>query len=155
MRFLRRGVLGALILCHSIAWGYPMSQHAKGSFDVALSPDGTADSGEGSDLGRMTIAKTFHGDLEGTSRGSMLTASSKGTPGSAAYVAVERFEGTLAGRKGSFALVHRGVMSGAGRELQITVVPDSGSGQLAGISGTMTLDLSGGAHRYDLTYALP
>jgi len=155
MRFLRRSVLVALILSHSIAYGYPMSQQAHGSFDVTMTPSGKPDERDGSALGAMTLAKVFHGDLDGTSAGSMLTASSTATPGSAAYVAVERFEGTLGGRKGAFALVHRGVMSAAGRDLSITIVPDSGSGDLKGISGTLTIDIRDGKHFYDLSYALP
>lgn len=133
-----------------------MSSHAQGPFEVSLTPAGTPDEGEGSTLGSLTIAKVFHGDLEGTSKGTMLTASSTGTPGSAAYVAVERVSGTLAGRQGSFSLVHRGVMSAAGRDLVITIVPDSGAGELKGISGSMTIAIAeGGAHSYDLSYTLP
>ena len=133
-----------------------MSSHAQGPFEVSLTPAGAPDEGEGSALGSLTIAKVFHGDLEGTSKGTMLTASSTATPGSAAYVAVERVSGTLAGRQGSFALVHRGVMSGDKRDLVITIVPDSGGGELKGIAGSMTIAIAeGGAHSYDLDYTLP
>ncbi|NID15242.1 DUF3224 domain-containing protein [Luteibacter yeojuensis] len=133
-----------------------MSSHAKGPFQVTLTPAGAPDEGDGSSLGALTIAKVFHGDLEGTSRGTMLTASSTGTPGSAAYVAVERVDGVLGGKHGSFSLVHRGVMSGAGRDLVITIVPDSGAGELTGISGSMTIAIAeGGAHSYELSYTLP
>jgi len=133
-----------------------MSSHAQGPFEVSLTPAGAPDEGEGSALGSLAIAKVFRGDLEGTSKGTMLTASSTGTPGSAAYVAVERVSGTLAGRQGSFALVHRGVMSGDTRDLVIAIVPDSGGGELKGISGSMTIAIAeGGAHSYDLSYTLP
>lgn len=133
-----------------------MSNHAQGPFEVSLTPAGAPDEGEGTALGSLTIAKVFHGDLEGTSKGTMLTASSTGTPGSAAYVAVERVNGTLAGKQGSFSLVHRGVMSAVGRDLVITIVPDSGAGELKGISGSMAIAIAeGGAHSYDLSYTLP
>jgi len=155
MRIPRRGVLVALILCQSIAYGYPMSQHARGTFDVAIKPSGTSDTGEGSALGAMSLDKTFHGAVDGTSKGTMLTAGSTGTPGSAAYVAVERFQGAVDGRKGSFALVHRGVMSARGQDLLITIVPDSGSGALTGIAGSLSIEIKDGKHFYDLEYTLP
>ncbi|SEM20429.1 Protein of unknown function [Luteibacter sp. UNCMF331Sha3.1] len=155
MRIPRRSVLVALILCQSIAYGYPMSQHARGTFDVAIAPVGTPDVGEGSALGTMTLSKTFHGVVDGTSKGTMLTAGSTGTPGSAAYVAVERFQGTVDGRKGGFALVHRGVMSARGQDLVITIVPDSGSGELKGIAGSLGIEVKDGKHFYDLEYTLP
>ncbi|SFW32842.1 DUF3224 domain-containing protein [Luteibacter sp. UNCMF366Tsu5.1] len=130
--------------------------HAHGTFDVSITPAGAPDEGEGSVLGSMALAKVFHGEWEGTSKGTMLTASSSGTTGSAAYVAVERFTGTLGGRIGSFALVHRGVMSSAGRELTIGIVPDSGTGQLQGIAGRLSIDIAkDGTHHYDLDYSLP
>ena len=133
-----------------------MSQQAQGTFDVTINPDGPPDTGDGSALGRMSLAKVFHGDLEGASHGTMLTAGSTGTPGSAAYVAVERFTGMLKGKKGSFALVHRGVMSGASRDLAITVVPDSGSGELTGITGSLAIDIDAqGGHAYVLRFELP
>jgi hypothetical protein len=103
----------------------------------------------------MARAKVFHGAWQGTSKGSMLTASSAGTPGSAAYVAVERFTGSLDGRQGSFALVHRGVMSASGRELTVSIVHDSGSGELQGIAGRLSIDIQDGTHHYDLEYTLP
>ena len=133
-----------------------MTQYARGRFEVKIAPEGEPDAGEGSTLGRMSLDKTFHGDLTGQSSGTMLTAGSSAVKGSAAYVAVERFTGTLDGREGGFALVHRGVMSAAGQDLEITVVPDSGSGELTGLSGKLgiTIDASGG-HTYELAYTLP
>lgn len=129
--------------------------HAHGTFEVTITPSGAPDEGEGSVLGSMALAKVFHGTWRGTSKGSMLTASSTGTPGSAAYVAVERFTGSLDGRQGSFALVHRGVMSASGRELTIGIVPDSGTGELQGIAGRLSIDIRDGTHHYALDYTLP
>jgi hypothetical protein len=128
-----------------------MTTHARGSFDVALIPQ-AEDSGEGASLGRYSIDKQFHGDLEGTSKGEMLSA---GTPsGSAVYVAIERVKGSLHGRSGTFALVHHGTMTRATQELAISVVPDSGTGELAGLSGTMSISIADGAHSYDFEYQL-
>ncbi|WP_036111855.1 MULTISPECIES: DUF3224 domain-containing protein [Luteibacter] len=133
-----------------------MTQHADGSFEVKIAPDGAVDADDGSALGRMSLEKTFYGGMEGTSKGTMLTAGSTSVQGSAAYAAVERFTGSVNGRAGSFALVHRGVMSAAGQELLITIVPDTGSRELTGITGTfsITIDNAGG-HTYDLAYTLP
>ena len=130
-----------------------MTLHAKGPFDVKMAPQ-DQDVGEGSTLGRMSLDKVFHGDLEATGKGQMLTASAD-TPGSAAYVAVERVTGTLHGKTGSFALVHRGVMRGAERKLSVEIVPDSGGGALKGIAGSLAIEIVDGKHLYDLQYTLP
>jgi hypothetical protein len=133
-----------------------MTHHATGQFDVKVTPDGQPETGDGSEFGRMTLEKNYHGGLEGPAKGTMLTASSTGTPGSAAYAAVERFTGTVDGKKGSFALVHRGTMSAAGQEMAISIVPDSGSGELKGIAGNLTVKIAkDGTHTYDLAYTLP
>jgi hypothetical protein len=126
---------------------------ARGTFEVKLTPQATDDA-EGSSLGRMSIDKQFHGDLEGTSRGEMLSA---GTPvkGSAGYVAIERVSGTLAGRRGSFVLQHNGIMTRGAPRLTIAVVPDSGTGQLAGLARTMAIEIADGRHYYDFEYTLP
>jgi len=128
-----------------------MSNHASGTFEVKITPqdDKTAEG-----LGRMTIAKQIHGDLEATSAGQMLTAMTK-VEGSAVYVAVERVEGTLHGRHGSFMLHHLGMMNRGTQQLTITVVTDSGTDQLVGITGTMTIKIEGGKHSYDFEYTLP
>jgi hypothetical protein len=102
-------------------------------------------------LGRMSIDKQFHGDLDGTSKGQMLTSGTM-TTGSAVYVAVERLTGTLAGKSGSFALHHTGMMSRGRPTLTISVVPDSGTGELAGIAGIMTVDIADGQHTYTFEY---
>jgi hypothetical protein len=128
-----------------------MSKRATGTFEVKVTPqdDKTADG-----LGRMAIAKEIHGDFEGTSTGQMLTSMTK-TQGSAAYVAIERMTGTLHGRKGSFDLHHLGIMNRGTQQLTINVVPDSGTDQLTGISGTMTIKIADGKHSYELNYSLP
>ena len=129
-----------------------MEKHASGTFEVKLAPL-AEDKGDGSTLGRISIDKQFHGDLEATSKGEMLTAVTE-VKGSAGYVAIERVSGTLHGRKGSFALLHRGVMTGGLQELWLTVVPDSGSGELVGLAGRMEIKIDGGKHFYEFEYAL-
>ncbi len=126
---------------------------ARGTFEVKLTPQPADAYADGAALGRMTIDKRFAGDLEGTSRGQMLTGMS-GVKGSAGYVAIERVEGTLAGRQGSFVLQHLGTMDRGAQSLTVRVVPDTGTDGLTGIVGTMTIDVSNG-HAYEFTYALP
>ena len=126
--------------------------HARGPFEVKLTPQTDA-SGEPT-VGRMSIDKQFHGDLEGTSKGQMLTAMTD-VKGSAGYVAIERVSGTLHGRSGSFALQHTATMTRGTPSLSITVVPDSGTGQLMGITGTMNIIIDQGKHSYDFEYTLP
>jgi hypothetical protein len=133
--------------------GVPVTTHAKGTFDVKVTPQGDPDQAEGSTLGRMALDKQFHGDLEGTGKGQMLTAGSES--GSAVYVAIERVTCTLQGKKGSFVLVHRGAMTKESQELIITVMPDSGSGELKGIAGKLAIEITGGKHFYDFEYTLP
>ena len=130
------------------------SRHASGSFDVNTAPAGTPDTQAGATIGRYTLDKQYHGDLAGSGKGEMLTAVSA-TPGSAAYVAIERVSGTLHGREGSFAVHHTGTRSAGKQQLAIAIVPDSGSGQLAGISGTMDIQIVDGKHRYSIEYRLP
>jgi len=133
----------------------PMPTHATGDFTVKLSPDGAVDKAEGASLGRMTFDKQFHGDLEATSKGTMLTAMTD-VKGSAGYVAIERVTGTLRGRSGSFVLQHNGTMSAEGQMLSIVVVPDSGTGQLVGLAGKLTVIVAAdGKHSYDFEYTLP
>jgi len=126
---------------------------ATGPFDVKMTPEAADTEGEGSALGRMAIAKTYHGDLEATARGTMLTAGTS-VEGSAAYVAFERVTGTLHGRRGTFALQHMGTMTRGEPSLTITVVPDSGTGELAGLSGKLAIVIVGGKHSYELEYTL-
>ena len=131
--------------------------HAKGTFVVKINPvDGSALAQEAG-IGRMTIDKTFSGDLEGTSKGEMLTGATEST-GAMAYVAMERVTGKLNGRSGSFLLMHNASMlksDPAGGGMQITVVPQSGTEELAGMSGKLTIVIDAGKHSYDLEYELP
>jgi hypothetical protein len=133
-----------------------MSQRAQGPFDVKLDAQPTAltDDGEGAARGRMSIDKRYHGDLEAISKGEMLTAMTS-TPGSAGYVAIEKVSGTLHGRKGTFALQHNATMTRGEPSLNVIVVPDSGTGELAGLSGAMKIDIAaGGKHSYVFDYRL-
>lgn len=127
---------------------------AEGAFDVKVLPLGEGDVAEGIALGRMTIDKTFHGDLSATTKGQMLTAVGEGN-GSAAYVAAERVTGTLHGKAGSFVLLHRGIATREGQELDVVVARDSGTGALAGLAGTLRIDIVEKKHFYKLDYSLP
>lgn len=129
-----------------------LTTHATGTFEVRLTPQ-PADA-EGGAPGRMTIDKQFHGDLEATSKGEMLMAGTA-VKGSAGYVALERVSGTLKGRKGAFVLQHSGTMNRGAAHLVISVVPDSGTDKLMGLSGAMTITITDGKHFYDFEYALP
>lgn len=127
---------------------------AKGEFDVSLQPlDAYAAGVEGIRLGRMSIDKTFHGDLEATSKGEMLSARTK-VQTSAGYVALEQVEGTLDGKQGSFVLQHFGVTQGENNRLLLEVVPDSGTGELQALSGSMTIEVREGKHFYAFEYDL-
>ena len=131
-----------------------MAEHATGAFDVKVEPQGDPDKADGSTLARYSLDKQYHGDLEGTSKGTMLTAGTE-VKGSAGYVALERVTGTLRGRSGSFVLQHSATMTRGEPQLSITVVPDSGSGQLVGIAGKMTIIIAAGKHSYEFEYTLP
>jgi uncharacterized protein DUF3224 len=125
---------------------------AAGTFDVKLTPQEVADRDAG--VARMSIDKQFHGDLEGTSKGEMLAAGTA-VKDSAGYVAIERVTGTLHGKKGSFTLQHHGVANRGVNSLSVTVVPDSGSDELAGLAGTMhIIILPDGKHTYEFDYTL-
>jgi hypothetical protein len=130
----------------------PAMLHASGTFEVKLVPQ-TDDKNGDPALGRMTIDKQLHGDLEGTSKGQMLTGMTE-VKGSAGYVAIEKVSGTLKGRTGTF-LQHTATMNRGVPQLSITVVPDSGTGQLAGITGDFKVIISEGKHSYEFDYTLP
>jgi hypothetical protein len=167
----RTAMIAIAATCLSICSGFPanvraqapaqspiqkealMTHHAKGEFEVKVVPVADDRAGDQS-LGRLTIDKQIHGDLEATSVGQMLTASTA-VKGSAAYVAIEKVTGTLKGRSGSFILQHSGTMAGGNFQLTITVVPDSGSGQLAGLTGKMNIIIADGKHSYAFEYTLP
>ncbi len=125
-----------------------MTKQASGPFEVKLEPQASDPT-----VGRMSIDKQFHGDLEATSKGQMLAINTD-VKGSAGYVAMERVTGTLEGRTGSFALQHSGTMTRGVPELLITVVPDSGTDQLAGLSGKMRINIVEGKHSYEFEYSL-
>ncbi len=125
--------------------------HATGSFEVKLEPQNDVQAVP--ELSRMTIDKSFHGDLEGTSKGQMLSAST-GVKGSAGYVAIEKVTGTLGGKSGNFVLQHSGTMTRGAAQLSLTVVPDSGTGELTGLSGSMRIQVAEGKHTYELEYTL-
>ena len=127
--------------------------HATGPFDVKLTPQ--TDANSDSSIGRMTIDKQFHGDLEAHSVGQMLSAMGS-VKGSAGYVAIEKVSGTLHGKKGTFVLQHNAIMDRGKPSLNIIVIPDSGTGELEGLTGTMTIDIAaGGKHTYKFSYSLP
>ena len=130
-----------------------MTTRARGTFDVKLSPLATYDQAEGSLLGRMSIDKQFRGDLEASSKGEMLTAGTN-VKGSAGYVAIEQVSGVLQGRSGTFILQHSATMTRGVPQLSITVVPDSGTGELAGLAGRMTIEIADGKHSYDFEYTI-
>jgi hypothetical protein len=130
-----------------------MTTHATGPFDVTLAPMPTYNSDEGANLGRMSIDKRYHGDLEATGKGEMLTAMTA-VNGSAGYVAIERVSGTLGGRRGSFVLQHSGTLTRGAQHLTLTVVPDSGTEELTGLAGTMAIIIADGKHSYDFEYTL-
>jgi Protein of unknown function (DUF3224) len=127
---------------------------ARGTFAVSIIPQPPEDKSEGLTLGRMLIEKTFQGDLEAGSNGQMLTGMPE-VKGSGAYVAIERVTGTLNGRTGSFILHHLGIMERGAPRLNVTVVPDSGTRELTGIAGTMTILIAEGKHSYEFAYTLP
>lgn len=131
-----------------------VTTHARGTFEVTMAPQPTVDTASAATLGRMSIDKRFSGDLVGSSRGEMLTGMTT-VSGSAGYVAIERVSGTLHGRRGSFILLHTGLMNRGTPSLAITVIPDSGTDELVGLSGTMTITITQGRHDYDFEYALP
>ena len=126
----------------------------KGTFDVKLSPlEFSQEGADGMKLGRMAIDKTFHGSLSGQSKGEMLSAMTT-TRGSAGYVAIEQVQGMLDGKEGSFVLQHFGTMNRGENRLILEVVPDSGTGQLTGLSGSMQILIEDGKHYYEFEYVL-
>ena len=126
---------------------------AHGTFEVNMEPEPPFLEQDGVTLNRNVVRKEFAGDMTGTSEAQMLAAFTA-TPGSAGYVAIEHFTGSVAGKSGSFVLQHSGVMDKGDARLTVTIVPDSGSGELAGIAGTMALDNDEGRHSYVLEYEI-
>ncbi|MEO8453296.1 MAG: DUF3224 domain-containing protein [Gemmatimonadota bacterium] len=131
-----------------------MTTHASGTFDVKLAPQPTSDTTEGSTLARMSIDKQFHGDLAAASKGEMLAVGTA-VKGSAGYVAIERVTGTLHGKSGAFVLQHNATMNRGTPALNVIVVPDSGTGELVGITGTMNIIIApDGKHSYEFDYSI-
>lgn len=128
--------------------------HARGTFEVKLAPQAPSGNAQDSAFGRMTMDKQFRGDLAGTAQGQMLTAMSP-VQGSAGYVAIERVTGKLQGRTGTFVLQHSGTMDRGAQQLTISVVPDSGTGELVGLAGQMVIIIADGKHSYEFEYRLP
>jgi len=130
-----------------------VTNHASGTFEVKLNPQPQENNVGDRFVGRMSIDKQFHGDLEGTSMGQMLSVLGD-AKGSAGYVAMERVVGTLHGHNGTFALQHSGTMTRGNSHLTITVVSDSGTDQLVGLAGAMTINVVDGKHFYEFEYML-
>jgi Protein of unknown function (DUF3224) len=128
-----------------------VTNHASGTFEVTLAPQAQEDNVGDPSVGRMAIAKQFSGDLDARSKGQMLAVRTD-VKDSAGYVALERVVGTLQGRTGSFALQHSGTMTRGEKQLSVSVVPDSGTDQLTGISGTMGIEIVDGKHLYTFEY---
>jgi hypothetical protein len=171
---IRTHVLAGICLCSSLALGpirpaqnkasersasppataakEKVVSHATGTFEVKLTPQ-ASDSEADAAVGRMSLDKQFHGDLEATSKGQMLAAMSS-VQGSGGYVAMERVTGSLKGRSGSFVLQHSGTMTRGVPQMTVSVVPDSGTAQLTGLTGVMTIKISDGKHSYEFDYTL-
>lgn len=122
-----------------------------GTFDVTITPETLSDTAAQSGLGRLSLDKRYHGALEASAQGEMLSARASVT-GSAGYVALERVEGSLDGRHGSFYLQHSGTMTRGAPALSVTVVPDTGTEQLQGLRGSLAIRIEDGKHYYDFTY---
>ena len=131
-----------------------MQSKASGPFDVKLNPESLSGVAEPTGIGRMSLDKRFQGDLDAVSQGEMLAFRS-GVQGSAGYVAMEKVSGTLHGRSGSFVLQHSSTMVRGTPAQSISVVPDSGTGELAGLSGSMVIIIADGTHSYEFDYVLP
>lgn len=125
---------------------------AHGTFEVKVTPQ-PRDEGAAGPFGRLFLDKQFHGDLKAVSQGQMLAANT-GVEGSGAYVALELVSGTLRGKGGTFVLQHKGTLHRGSYEMLVTVVPDSGTGDLSGIAGTMTILIDGSKHSYQFEYTL-
>ncbi len=130
-----------------------MTIRATGTFQVTVTPQADEHLADAM-IGRLTIDKQFMGDIVGTSKGQMLSAGGS-VKGSAGYVAIEKVTGTLAGRHGTFVLQHTGIMNRGEPSLTITVVPDSGTGELTGLAGALAIIIADGEHTYDFNYTLP
>jgi hypothetical protein len=143
--------LFVLIVAGAAVFSHEKPMTARGTFDVKVTPQ-APDDAAGGPFGRLFLDKQFHGDLEGVSHGQMLAAETA-VSGSGAYVALELVSGTLHGKRGTFIFQHRGTMRQGAYVMDVTVVPDSGTGQLTGIGGAMTVLNKGSEHSYAFTYS--
>lgn len=125
--------------------------HITGEFEVTMTPQTLSDTAAQSGLGRLSLNKRYHGALDASAQGEMLSVRAA-VAGSAGYVALERVEGSLDGRHGSFYLQHSGIMTRGTPTLSVTVVPDTGTQQLQGLTGSLAIRIEGGKHYYDFTY---
>ena len=163
-RFGNTTAIAALLVCSLQAWAQAnrmsaseenrVNIHAKGTFEVKVTPAPSEEKTHANTIGRMYLDKQFHGDLEATSQGQMLAVYGS-VKGSGAYVAIELVSGTLNGRKGGFALQHSGTMTAGNPQMSVTVVPDSGTDGLTGIAGSMRIKIEGGKHFYEFDCSLP
>ena len=128
-----------------------MANHAKGTFEVKLTPE--EDKTGEAVVGRMTIDKQFHGDIDGTSKGLMVMAGTA-VQGSAGYVALEKVTAVVNGRRGSFYLQHNGIMNRGEGTLSVVVIPDSGTDELTGLTGSLKITIEDGKHFYDFEYSI-
>jgi Protein of unknown function (DUF3224) len=131
-----------------------MTHQSTGAFDVKMTPQPAESAAAGDTIGRMLLDKKYHGSLDATGKGQMLAMRTP-VDGSAGYVAMELVVGKLDGRSGSFVLQHSGIMNRGAKSLTLSVVPDSGTGELTGLSGTMDIIITDGKHRYKFDYSLP
>jgi hypothetical protein len=145
-------IIAVLAALAAPATGAPAMQHAIGAFEVKMTPQAQDEAG-GVAMARMRVDKVFSGGLAATASGEMLTGAG-GVKGSAAYVLIERVTGTLDGKAGSFAFMHSATMTRGVPDQRIVVVPDSGTGALAGLAGSMTMTITADGHFYDLAYTL-
>jgi len=131
-----------------------MNSLAVGTFEVTMNAEPPYDLNDGASIGRVSIKKQFSGDLHASSTVEMIGARSVLVKDSAGYVAIERVTGSLHGKSGSFVLQHSGTMTRGKGELHVSVVPDSATGELKGLSGRMTIEISDGNHSYAFEYTL-
>ena len=134
-----------------------MTQQATGTFEVTITPQEQSPGPEGGiPTARFGLQKTFVGGLEGKAVGTMISVGAPKPGTAASYVALDQVSGTLNGKRGGFVLVHRGTMAKSGAsELDLRIAPDSGTGELAGIAGSLKIEVREGKHYYELTYTLP
>lgn len=125
----------------------------KGTFEVTATPDPSTDEVDGVSIGRVRFDKTFAGPLEAKSKVDFIGVRTK-VEGSAGYAGVERITGALEGKRGTFVVLHQGLIERGQQSLTLIIVPDSGTGELAGIHGKMAIRIEGGQHYYELDWAL-